>query len=111
MRNLPDSVPIKGIAYGVRLVTQRTLRRISKMKCPLDEWTDTDRRIIYVDRACDEREKWSALLHGMMHAAFGEAHKADPIALDLKELEESVILLLESALFPALRATGWGPQE
>ena len=108
---LPDSLTILGRPWRVLYVTPRTIRRHSPAAADDHGITDGARRVIYITAADAEDCQWSTLLHEMMHATLREAWDQEAIGIDFRQYEEPLVMLLEKGLFPALRATGWGPQE
>lgn len=110
MRALPDSVPILGVPFAVRVVSRRTIRKHSPTGAPDHGVCDAEQRIVYINRDDPPEVQWSSLLHEKIHAALKQAWLSEPVGLDLRDYEEVLVLLLERGLFPALKECGYGDE-
>lgn len=111
MARLPESVKVLGTPYTVKVVSKRTIRKRAPGGIDAHGICDAYAKILYISRDDKPAEQWTTLLHEIIHAVLKEAWLTEAVGLDLRDYEEPLVLMLEKGLYPALRETGWGPEE
>lgn len=101
MKHLPDSVTILGKVWRIRAVSRRTMPT-SHGEC------DTDKRLIRLRSDQSPDDQWQHYFHELIHAALHEAFTQGPITVDLGAYEEPIVQAFETALYPAIRESGFG---